>query len=290
MTQARSPSVDLVDTTLDVMRGRPLVVLTGAGLSTDSGIPDYRGPQSRYADVSRGVTPPGVMTYQQFVSGPTARQRYWARSHIGWSRMRGAEPNAGHRAVAALDPTLLITQNVDGLHESAGTRSMVALHGRIADVICLDCRMTSARSVLQERMRELNPGFDEQYAAVEVRPDGDVALEETESFVVPDCEICGGVLKPDVVFFGENVPPPRVERAYIAVDRLADPDRPGALLVAGSSLTVMSGFRFVRRAAKAGVPVVIVNRGVTRGDDLAAYKLEVGVSEFLTRLAASPTD
>ena len=288
-----SPSVELVkllDTTLELLRGRPLVVLTGAGLSTDSGIPDYRGPQSRYADVSRGVTPPGVMTYQQFVSGPTARQRYWARSHIGWSRMRGAEPNAGHRAVAALDPRLLITQNVDGLHESAGTRSMVALHGRIADVICLDCRMTSTRSALQERMREQNPGFDEQYAAVEVRPDGDVALEETESFVVPDCEICGGVLKPDVVFFGENVPPPRVERAYAAVDRLADPDRPGALLVAGSSLTVMSGFRFVRRAAKAGVPVVIVNRGLTRGDDLAAYKLEVGVSEFLTRLAASPTE
>ncbi|GAB2772689.1 hypothetical protein GCM10027020_27410 [Nocardioides salsibiostraticola] len=287
MTQVRAPAVDLLDTTLDLLRDRPLVVLTGAGLSTDSGIPDYRGPQSRYADVSRGVTPPGVMTYQQFISGPTARQRYWARSHIGWSRMRGAEPNAGHRAVAALDPTLLITQNVDGLHESAGTRSMVALHGRIADVICLDCRMTSARSELQERMRELNPGFDEQYAAVEVRPDGDVALEETESFVVPDCEICGGVLKPDVVFFGENVPPPRVERAYAAVDRLADPGRPGALLVAGSSLTVMSGFRFVRRAAKAGVLVVIVNRGVTRGDDLAAYKLELGVSEFLTRLATA---
>ncbi len=281
-------AVELVETTLDLLRNRPLVVLTGAGLSTDSGIPDYRGPQSRYADVSRGVTPPGVMTYQQFISGPTARQRYWARSHIGWSRMRGAEPNAGHRAVAALDPALLITQNVDGLHESAGTRSMVALHGRIADVICLDCRMTSARGVLQERMQDLNPGFDEQYAAVEVRPDGDVALEETESFVVPDCEICGGVLKPDVVFFGENVPVPRVERAYAAVDRLADPARPGALLVAGSSLTVMSGFRFVRRAAKAGVPVVIVNRGLTRGDELATYKVEVGVSEFLTRLASSP--
>ena len=288
MTQALAPMADPVEPALDLLRDRPLVVLTGAGLSTDSGIPDYRGPQSRYADVSRGVTPPGVMTYQQFISGPTARQRYWARSHIGWSRMRGAEPNAGHRAVAALDPALLITQNVDGLHESAGTRSMVALHGRIADVICLDCRMTSARGVLQERMQDLNPGFDEQYAAVEVRPDGDVALEETESFVVPDCEICGGVLKPDVVFFGENVPVPRVERAYAAVDRLADPARPGALLVAGSSLTVMSGFRFVRRAAKAGVPVVIVNRGLTRGDELATYKVEVGVSEFLTRLASSP--
>ena len=270
---------------LDLLAARPLVVLTGAGLSTDSGIPDYRGPQSRYADVSRGVTPPGVMTYQQFVSGPTARQRYWARSHIGWGRMRSAQPNAGHHALAAMRPALLITQNVDGLHEDAGTRSMIALHGRITDVICLDCRVTSPRAALQDRMRLLNPGFDDQYAGVEVRPDGDVALEETGSFVVPNCEVCGGVLKPDVVFFGENVPVPRVERAYAAVDSLVDQDRPGALLVAGSSLTVMSGFRFVRRAAKAGVAVVIVNRGLTRGDDLATYKLHTGVSDFLTRLA-----
>ncbi len=271
-----------VSPALDLLRDRRLVVLTGAGLSTDSGIPDYRGPASRYADVARGVTPPGVMTYQQFVSGPVARQRYWARSHLGWAGMRRAEPNAGHRALAALGPDLLITQNVDGLHEAAGTASMVALHGRIADVVCLDCSATSSRVALQRRMSELNPGFAAQYAAAEVRPDGDVGLEETDAFVVPDCEDCGGVLKPDVVFFGENVPPARVQRAYAAVDSLTAAD--GALLVAGSSLSVMSGFRFVRRAAKAGVPVVIVNRGVTRGDELATYKAEAGCSDFLTAL------
>jgi NAD-dependent SIR2 family protein deacetylase len=255
---------------------RPLVVLTGAGLSTDSGIPDYRGPGSP------ARTP---MTYQEFVSGPAARQRYWARSHLGWSRIGRAEPNAGHRALAALDPELLITQNVDGLHEAAGSRRLVALHGRIADVICLDCRKTSSRAELQARLEAHNPGFTERHASVQVRPDGDVELDDTDSFVVPPCTDCGGVLKPDVVFFGENVPPPRVERCYAAVDGLVSSG--GTLLVAGSSLTVMSGFRFVRRAARAGVPVAIVNRGPTRGDDLATYKLEVGCSEFLSGLAES---
>jgi len=255
---------------------RPLVVLTGAGLSTDSGIPDYRGPGSP------NRTP---MTYQEFVSGPPARQRYWARSHLGWARMGRAEPNAGHRAVAALDPELLITQNVDGLHEAAGSRRMVALHGRIADVICLGCRATTSRSALQDRLGSLNPGFAERHATAEVRPDGDVDLDETADFVVPPCTDCDGVLKPDVVFFGENVPPPRVERCYAAVDDLVASG--GTLLVAGSSLTVMSGFRFVRRAARAGGSVVIVNRGPTRADDLATYKLEAGCSEFLTALAES---
>jgi NAD-dependent SIR2 family protein deacetylase len=255
---------------------RPLVVLTGAGLSTDSGIPDYRGPGSP------ARTP---MTYQEFVSGPAARQRYWARSHLGWSRIGRAEPNAGHRALAALDPELLITQNVDGLHEAAGSRRLVALHGRIADVICLDCRKTSSRAQLQARLEAHNPGFTERHASVQVRPDGDVELDDTDSFVVPPCTDCGGVLKPDVVFFGENVPPPRVERCYAAVDGLVSSG--GTLLVAGSSLTVTSGFRFVRRAARAGVPVAIVNRGPTRGDDLATYKLEVGCSEFLSGLAES---
>jgi NAD-dependent SIR2 family protein deacetylase len=261
---------------LDLLAGRPLVALTGAGLSTDSGIPDYRGPGSP------GRTP---MTHQEFVSGPAARQRYWARSHLGWSRMGRAEPNAGHRALAALDPELLITQNVDGLHEAAGSRRLVALHGRIADVVCLGCRATSSRAALQARLTALNPGFAERHAAAVVRPDGDVDLDDTGSFVVPPCAGCGGVLKPDVVFFGENVPPPRVQRCYDAVDALADSG--GALLVAGSSLTVMSGFRFVRRAARAGIPVVIVNRGPTRGDDLASYKLEAGCSEFLAGLVAA---
>jgi NAD-dependent SIR2 family protein deacetylase len=269
-----APARTAYDDARALLRDRPLVVLTGAGLSTDSGIPDYRGP---------GAPARMPMTYQEFVSGPAPRQRYWARSHLGWGRMGGAEPNAGHHALARLAPELLITQNVDGLHERVGTRRLVALHGRIADVVCLDCRATSPRAALQARLAELNPGFAERHADVAVRPDGDVDLEETADFVVPGCGHCGGVLKPDVVFFGENVPPPRVARCYDAVDGLLEHD--GVLLVAGSSLTVMSGLRFVRRAAKAGTPVVIVNRGTTRGDELATYKLEVGCSEFLTELA-----
>jgi NAD-dependent SIR2 family protein deacetylase len=258
---------------LDFLVERPLVVLTGAGCSTDSGIPDYRGPNSP------GRLP---MTYQEFVSGAQAQQRYWGRSHLGWGRMRTAEPNAGHRALSRIDPELLITQNVDGLHERAGSRRVVALHGRIADVVCLRCRAVTSRTALQQRLRELNPGYAERHADAEVRPDGDVELDDTSDFVVAGCRECGGVLKPHVVFFGENVPVDRVERCYEALDALGVD---GALLVAGSSLTVMSGFRFVRRAAKAGTPVVIVNRGETRGDDLATYKLEVGTSEFLGALA-----
>lgn len=271
-TSARAAALDGA---LDLLRGRSLVVLTGAGLSTDSGIPDYRGP---------GAPTRMPMTYGEFVSGEPARQRYWARSHLGWGRMRRADPNPGHVALAALDPELLITQNVDGLHERAGSRRLVALHGRIADVVCLDCRTTSTRAELQARLDAANPGWLEEHAEVAIRPDGDVDLEETAGFVVPPCEVCGGVLKPDVVFFGENVPATRVERCYAAVDALVESD--GALLVAGSSLTVMSGFRFVRRAAKAHTPVVIVNRGATRGDDLATYRLDIGCSEFLRTLAA----
>ena len=286
-------STDSYAEALALLQDRRLVVLTGAGVSTDSGIPDYRSPGSPSRQ---------PMTFQQFISGPQERQRYWARSHLGWRRMGSAVPNAGHRALAAIDPELLITQNVDGLHEQAAPElassgRIVTLHGRVADVICLSCRTVSPRRDLQERMEALNAGWAEAHADVETRPDGDVALEETQDFVVPDCEICGGILKPDVVFFGENVPKDRVARCMAAVDALAEPD-PGAqarderhagtgvLLVAGASLAVMSGYRFVRRAAKAGIPVVIVNRGATRGDAEATYKLEVGTSEFLTTLAS----
>ena len=230
------------------------------------------------------------MTYSEFVSGPAAQQRYWARSHLGWSRMRKADPNPGHHALVALEQAgrlrMLITQNVDGLHEAAGSRAVCALHGRIADVVCLGCRAQTPRAALHERMLALNPGWTERHTAVAVRPDGDVDLEETAGFAVPACESCGGVLKPDVVFFGENVPKPRVERCYEAVDAL-DPSG-DVLLVLGSSLTVMSGFRFVRRATKRGVPVVVVNRGSTRADDLPVVKLEHGTSEFLSSLAALP--
>ncbi len=270
-----SPSYD-AEAAVDLLRGRRFVALTGAGLSTDSGIPDYRGPNSP------ARTP---MTYQEFVSGPAAQRRYWARSHVGWSRMRRAAPNTGHLALARLEQqgalAMLITQNVDGLHEQAGSSRMCALHGRIADVVCLSCRAPSSRRVLHDRLDELNPGSPARHADAVVRPDGDVELSEDTGFAVPGCTSCGGVLKPDVVFFGENVPKARVQRCYDAVDAAE------ALLVAGSSLTVMSGLRFVRHASKRVVPVVIVNRGTTRGDPLATYKLETGCGSFLTELSQS---
>ena len=257
----------------DLLGGRTCV-LTGAGLSTDSGIPDYRGP---------GAPVRMPMTYQEFVADPSHAQRYWARAHVGWSRMGTAEPNDGHRALARLEALgrvpFLITQNVDGLHERAGHRSLVALHGRISDVVCLDCRDLTPRTAVQARLDDANPGWVAAHADVADRPDLDVALEETRDFVVPACLGCGGRLKPDVVFFGENVPKDRVARCYAAVEA-AD-----CLLVAGSSLTVMSGLRFVRHAARAGIPVVIVNRGVTRGDDLATVTVHAGVGPWLTRWA-----
>ncbi len=276
----RATTATSVAGALDLIGQRPLVALTGAGLSTDSGIPDYRGP----------LAPARMpMTFQEFTSGATARQRYWARSHLGWGRMRHAEPNAGHRSLARTPGVgLLITQNVDGLHERSGQPALVALHGRISDVVCLSCRVVTPRADLQQRLADLNPGFAERHATALSRPDGDVELDDTDDFVVPGCTDCDGVLKPDVVFFGENVPAHRVERCYAAVDALAEHD--GVLLVAGSSLTVMSGLRFVRRAAKSATDVVIVNRGPTRGDDLATVKLEEGCSEFLAQLTSRRTE
>ncbi|WP_338051304.1 NAD-dependent protein deacetylase [Pseudonocardia acidicola] len=275
-----------VERALDVLAGRRVVALTGAGLSTDSGIPDYRGPGSP------ARTP---MTFDEFRSGEPAQRRYWARSHVGWARMRRAEPNDGHRAFADLERTGvlrgLITQNVDGLHRAAGSRSVIDLHGRIADVICLDCHQVTPRDHLQARLAELNPGFAATAGpAVETAPDGDAVLESVEGFRIAPCTACGGVLKPDVVFFGENVPRDRVAQAYALVDALApDPsgDPGGVLLVAGSSLAVMSGLRFVRHAFKHGIPVVIVNRGRTRGDEFTTVRVDGGCSEVLPVLAAA---
>jgi NAD-dependent SIR2 family protein deacetylase len=202
--------------------------------------------------------------------------------------MGSAQPNAGHRALARLEPlgrvSFLITQNVDGLHERAGHVHMVALHGRVSEVVCLDCGARTDRRAMQRLLSEANPGWLGDHSRAGARPDGDVDLEETAGFVVPACESCGGRLKPHVVFFGENVPRARVDRCYAALD---DAD---ALLVAGSSLAVMSGLRFVRYAAKAGLPVVIVNRGVTRGDPLATVRVEDGCSEWLSRWSSSVED
>jgi NAD-dependent SIR2 family protein deacetylase len=257
-----------------VLGDRRWLVLTGAGVSTDSGIPDYRGP---------GAPVRTPMTYQQFVSGPDALQRYWARAHLGWSRMGSAEPNATHHHLAALEAegrlSGLITQNVDGLHRRAGHRAVVELHGRADRVVCLDCGDRTTRSRIQRRLDRLNPGWTEQ--DIKFAPDGDAILEATGGYRVATCESCGGRLKPDVVFFGENVRKEIVERCYQLTDE-AD-----ALVVLGSSLQVMSGLRFVRRARANGVPVVIVNRGATRGDDLADVRVDAGCAETLSAWAGA---
>jgi NAD-dependent SIR2 family protein deacetylase len=255
-----------------------VAVLSGAGLSTESGIPDYRGPSG----LARRAGQP--MTYQAFTGSAEARQRYWARSHLGWRHITGATPNPGHRAVALLERAGLvggiITQNVDGLHQAAGASAVTELHGSLHRVVCLSCWSRSPRAELDARLRAANPGWAGGSAAgPAVNPDGDVALEETSEFVVVDCNSCGGVLKPDVVFFGENVPRPRVASCFELVSASS------ALVVLGSSLTVMSGLRYVRHAASAGVPVVIVNQGATRGDSLAAATIDAPLGATLTAVA-----
>ncbi|MEV1331445.1 NAD-dependent protein deacetylase [Micromonospora costi] len=268
---------EMIDALVDRVAGGGVVVLSGAGLSTESGIPDYRGPSG----AARRHTP---MTYQTFTRDPLARRRYWARSHLGWRLMARAEPNDGHRAVARLQRAGLvdavITQNVDGLHTAAGSTGVVELHGRLDEVVCLDCGNQTSREELDRRLREANPGFDARVAAV--NPDGDVDLDdaEVERFRTVDCTFCRtGTLKPDVVFFGETVPAPRVARCFALVERAR------LLLVLGSSLTVMSGRRFVLRAAKLGIPVVIVNQGPTRGDGYAALTVDAPLGRVLPAVA-----
>ncbi len=253
-------------------RGR-VMVLSGAGVSTASGIPDYRGPNA---------TPREPMRYQTFLSGVEAQRRYWARSSVGWPVTARAEPNPTHHGVAQLERCGVVqdvlTQNVDGLHQRAGSQRVLELHGSLATVVCLTCGARSARSRLQDRIAEANPGFAAEVRLDDVAPDGDVEIPDawTASFVVPPCEACGGALKPDVVFFGENVPRERVERGWSMVES-AD-----ALLVLGSSLTVFSGYRFVRRAKELGKPVAIVNRGVTRGDGEASLKIDGALEPLLS--------
>jgi NAD-dependent SIR2 family protein deacetylase len=256
-------------------------VLSGAGLSTDSGIPDYRGPSSS----ARKHSP---MTYEAFVGDRAARHRYWARSHVGWPQIAGARPNPGHEAVAALQRCGLvrdvITQNVDGLHQAGGARDVVELHGALARVVCLGCRAELDRADVQARLAAANPAFDDAVAAVrhrDVNPDGDVELpdELVARFTMIDCPVCGaGPLKPDVVFFGESVPRPRVAHCFDLVGRAR------TLLVLGSSLAVMSGLRFARAATRSGTPVAIVTAGPSRGDDLADVRLDTPLGDILPAL------
>jgi len=275
-TEDLPPGTTDLEQVTDALSAGGLLVLSGAGISTESGIPDYRGEGG---SLSRH-TP---MTYQDFTAGAQARRRYWARSHLGWRTFGRAHPNAGHRAVAAFGRHGLlagvITQNVDGLHQAAGSEDVVELHGSLARVVCLSCGASSPRRELARRLEEANAGFDP--VAAGINPDGDADLTDDQigDFRVVPCAVCGGILKPDVVFFGETVPPQRVEHCRTLVREAT------SLLVLGSSLTVMSGLRFVRQAAQDGKPVLIVNRDPTRGDRHALTRVALPLGTALTTVA-----
>jgi NAD-dependent SIR2 family protein deacetylase len=262
---------------VDLLAGRRFVALTGAGCSTESGIPDYRG--------GGRTGPRNPIQHDAFMKRPEVRRRYWARATLGWERFSGAEPNAGHRALAALEDAGhlagVITQNVDRLHQRAGSRRVVELHGALAEVACIRCGGGEPRHELQARLLEANPGWLE--GAVDIQPDGDADLdaERVAGFQVVTCRSCAGDLKPDVVFFGGAVS----ERTLSAAWDLFDESE--ALLVVGSSLAVYSGFRFVRRAQERALPVAIVNVGPTRADDIATVKLSAPVGTLLPRLVAA---
>ncbi len=263
-----APLVSLLD-------GRRLVVLTGAGCSTESGIPDYRGPETR----RRALNP---VQAREFASRPEARIRYWARAVLGWSRIAGASPNPAHSALAQLERAGIargvITQNVDGLHQAAGSQRVIELHGALSRVRCLGCGDLEARTSVQERLMAANPGWADQ--SVEVLPDGDTEVLDTRlaRFCLVGCLKCGGDLKPDVVFFGEGVPREVVEGAFALLDEGE------ALLVVGSSLAVFSGYRFVRRARERGIPIGIVNLGESRGDPDAQVRVDARAGEVLPAL------
>ncbi|MGZ3119030.1 NAD-dependent protein deacetylase [Streptomyces sp. H62] len=275
-TEGLPPGTADLEPVVETLGVGGVLVLSGAGISTESGIPDYRGEGG---SLSRH-TP---MTYQDFTAGAQARRRYWARSHLGWRTFGRARPNAGHRAVAAFERHGLlggvITQNVDGLHQAAGGEDVVELHGSLDRVVCLSCGTLSPRRELARRLEEANAGFAP--VAAGINPDGDADLtdEQVGDFRVVPCARCGGILKPDVVFFGEAVPPARVEHCRALVRRAT------SLLVLGSSLTVMSGLRFVRQAAQAGKPVLIVNQDPTRGDGHALTRVALPLGAALTTVA-----
>ncbi|MEI9951767.1 MAG: NAD-dependent protein deacetylase [Pseudomonadota bacterium] len=251
-------------------------VLTGAGVSTDSGIPDYRDEHGAW----KGQQP---VQYRDFVASDAVRRRYWARSMLGFPLMARATPNAAHYALAELEArgalSLLVTQNVDGLHRRAGSVELIDLHGRLDQVRCLGCGALTERAALQSELARRNPDFAR--ASAVVKPDGDAELSDVDyqRFDVAACSACGGILKPHVVFFGENVP---VERVTLAMTTL---EQAKLLLIAGTSLMVFSGLRFARAAARLGVPIAIVNRGITRADDLSALKIQGNVGEILSEAA-----
>jgi NAD-dependent deacetylase sirtuin 4 len=264
------------DVLVELARGRTIVALTGAGCSTESGIPDYRGASA---------TPRRSIQHREFVERAEVRRRYWARSLVGWPRLSAARPNAAHRALAELEAQRslagVITQNVDGLHGAAGSRTIVELHGAIARVRCLACEVITSRTNYQERLLAANAGWIERAGAT-IAPDGDADLADAEvdELAVVPCMACNGVVMPDVVFFGGSVSRATLDAAWALFDRAE------LLLVAGTSLAVFSGYRFVRRAAERRVPIAIVNRGETRGDSHAAVRIDASVGDVLPALAA----
>ena len=271
--QLDAETADAVDRAVSALGGRRIAILTGAGVSTDSGIPDYRG---------KGAPVRTPMTVDQFLSSDAARRRYWVGSHLGWRAFAGAAPNEGHRAIADLESrgiaTGVVTQNVDGLHVRAGSRRVVELHGTMRRVFCTHCGQVFDRRDLAQRVEADNPWIRVP-ENVALGPDGDVLPESSEDFVVPACSVCDGMLKPDVVFFGEYIPAEKFREAEQLVHTSE------GLIIAGSSLVVNSGIRLLERARRRRLPVVIVNRGATRVDARASVKIDAGTSEVLRALA-----
>lgn len=269
LTAAAEYSVDFAR---EKLANKKILVLTGAGVSTDSGIPDYRG---------EGRVARHPMTFDVFMGSREAQVRYWSRSFIGWNRIAEAAPNAGHFAIAKAEQDnkifQVITQNVDQLHQKAGSKEVIDLHGRLDVVRCMACNRELLRRELDAILEDLNPGVDRS-GDFEFTPDGDAEIAAALDFQIADCPTCRGVLKPDVVFFGESVPTERVE---LSMKKLDEAD---ALLVAGTSLTVNSGLRFARRAARMNKPIIIVNIGSTKADELATAKIEASTSLVLERL------
>jgi NAD-dependent SIR2 family protein deacetylase len=265
--------VDGLESLVELVAGRRVAVLTGAGVSTDSGIPDYRG---------QGASKRTPMNISDFLNSERARKRYWAGAHVGWKSFSQAEPNAGHLAIAAMEQggviEGVISQNVDGLHRRAGNSHVVDLHGSLDRVVCLDCSQQFDRVSIEQQLSNDNPWLDE-LSSIVLAPDGDVDVSNYDELTIPACSVCGGVLKPDVVFFGEFVPAKIFSAAQSLIKR-AD-----ALIVAGSSLAVNSAVRLVDQARREKMPIAIINKGMTKGDRKAALKLDGGTSPILTALA-----
>jgi NAD-dependent SIR2 family protein deacetylase len=262
----------LIDRAVSLIDGKRIAVLTGAGVSTDSGIPDYRG---------EGSVVRNPMTFQQFVADEKHRKRYWAGSHLGWKRFDSARPNIGHETLASMElagtVNGVITQNVDGLHVRAGSQRVIDLHGSMDRVRCLQCGQIYSRAGIAERIAAANPWI-ETPETVTLNPDGDVDVDQSDSFIIPECTVCGGMLKPEVVFFGEFVPVEKFTEASALVKNAE------ALVIAGSSLVVNSGIRLLDQAVRRKVPVIVINRGVTKGDSRAAVKIDAGTSETFLAL------